>query len=140
VSDWELATRLSYFLTSSAPDDELRTLAAVGRLSGDKVLAAQARRLLRTEKIRRLATEFGCQYLHVRDVAALDEKSERHFPEFTDLRGLVSLSAPPICCPNHRREDCGGRSLHSTEHSRCGRSRTGERSVPPTKIEDYQSE
>ncbi|MBL6766194.1 MAG: DUF1592 domain-containing protein [Verrucomicrobiae bacterium] len=86
VSDWELATRLSYFLTSSAPDDELRALAAAGRLSEDKVLAAQARRLLKTKEIRRLATEFGCQYLHVRDVATLDEKSERHFPEFTGLR------------------------------------------------------
>ncbi len=86
VSAWELATRLSYFLTSSAPDEELRALAAEGRLSDDKVLAAQARRLLKTEKVRRLATEFGCQYLHVRDIATLDEKSERHFPEFTGLR------------------------------------------------------
>jgi hypothetical protein len=86
VSDWELATRLSYFLTSSAPDEELRALAADGRLSDDKVLAAQARRLLKTEKIRRLATEFGCQYLHVRDVATLDEKSERHFPGVLELR------------------------------------------------------
>jgi hypothetical protein len=86
VSDWELATRLSYFLTSSAPDEELHALAAEGRLSDDKVLAAQARRLLKTEKVRRLATEFGCQYLHVRDIATLDEKSERHFPEFTGLR------------------------------------------------------
>jgi hypothetical protein len=86
VSNWELATRLSYFLNSSAPDDELRALAAAGRLSDDTVLATQARRLLKTTEIRRLATEFGCQYLHVRDVATLDEKSERHFPEFTGLR------------------------------------------------------
>jgi hypothetical protein len=86
VTDWELATRLSYFLTSSAPDAELRTVAAEGRLSDDQVLAAQARRLLKSERVRRLATEFGCQYLHVRDVATLDEKSERHFPEFAGLR------------------------------------------------------
>lgn len=86
VSDWELATRLSYFLTSSAPDDELRTAAAEGRLKDDKELAAQARRLLETDGVRRLATEFGCQYLHVRDVATLDEKSERHFPGFAGLR------------------------------------------------------
>jgi len=86
VSDWELATRLSFFLTSSAPDEELRTVAAGGRLRDDKVLAAQARRLLKTDRVRRLATEFGCQYLHVRDVASLDEKSERHFPGFLDLR------------------------------------------------------
>ena len=37
-------------------------------------------------QIRRLATEFGCQSLHVRDVATLDEKSERHFPTFKPLR------------------------------------------------------
>jgi len=86
VTDWELATRLSYFLTSSAPDEELRIVAAEGRLRDDQVLAAQARALLKSERVRRLATEFGCQYLHVRDVATLDEKSERHFPEFADLR------------------------------------------------------
>jgi hypothetical protein len=86
VSDWELATRLSFFLTSSAPDEELRAMAAAGTLRDDKVLAGQVRRLLKTDGVRRLATEFGCQYLHVRDVATLDEKSERHFPEFPDLR------------------------------------------------------
>lgn len=89
VNDWELATRLSYFLWASVPDDELRSLAAAGRLRDPEVLAAQARRMLADEKVRRLATEFGCQYLHVRDVAALDEKSERHFPEFLGLRAAM---------------------------------------------------
>jgi hypothetical protein len=76
VSPQELATRLSYFLWSSAPDEELR--------SSD--LIDQTRRMLKSDKVRRLALEFGCQYLHVRDVATLDEKSERHFPSFLDLR------------------------------------------------------
>lgn len=86
VNDWELATRLSYFLWSSVPDDELRSVAAAGRLRDPDVLAAQARRMLKDDRIRRLATEFGCQHLHVRDVATLDEKSERHFPAFKPLR------------------------------------------------------
>ncbi|QDU24984.1 hypothetical protein ETAA8_00450 [Anatilimnocola aggregata] len=86
VNDWELATRLSYFLWSSVPDDELRGVAAAGRLRDPDVLAAQARRMLKDDRIRRLATEFGCQHLHVRDVATLDEKSERHFPAFKPLR------------------------------------------------------
>jgi len=43
--------------------------------------------MLKDDKIRRLATEFGCQWLHVRDVGTLDEKSERHFPTFISLRG-----------------------------------------------------
>ncbi len=86
VNDWELATRLSYFLWSSQPDDELRSVAVSGKLRDPEVLAAQARRMLKDDRVRRLATEFGCQYLHVRDVAALDEKSERHFPSFKPLR------------------------------------------------------
>jgi hypothetical protein len=86
VSDRELATRLSYFLWSSMPDEELFRLAEAGKLRDPDVLAAQARRMLKDPKIRRLSTEFGCQYLHVRDVATLDEKSERHFPTFTEVR------------------------------------------------------
>ncbi|MFM7603700.1 MAG: DUF1592 domain-containing protein, partial [Prosthecobacter sp.] len=82
VSTEELATRLSYFLWSSAPDEELRTAS----LQDTEVLVAQARRMLKSNKVRRLALEFGCQYLHVHDVATLDEKSERHFPTFLDLR------------------------------------------------------
>ena len=84
VSNGELATRLSYFLWSSAPDEELR--GAVNKLSDPAILTAQTRRMLTSDKVRRLATEFGCQWLHVRDVATLDEKSERHFPAFVGLR------------------------------------------------------
>ncbi|MDZ4406006.1 DUF1592 domain-containing protein [Prosthecobacter sp.] len=86
VSDWEIATRLSYFLWSSTPDAELRQLAEAGKLREPAVLAAQARRMMKDARIRRLATEFGCMWLHVRDVETLDEKSERHFPTFLDLR------------------------------------------------------
>ncbi|MCB1276851.1 DUF1592 domain-containing protein [Prosthecobacter sp.] len=84
VNDWELATRLSYFLWSSAPDEELRRIAASGQLRDQ--IASQAARMMKSDKIRRLATEFGCQWLHVRDVATLDEKSERHFPTFASVR------------------------------------------------------
>ena len=84
VSPHELATRLSYFLWSSAPDEDLR--AAAESLHDSDALGAQTRRMLTSEKVRRLAAEFGCQWLHVRDVATLDEKSERHFPTFLDLR------------------------------------------------------
>jgi hypothetical protein len=86
VSDWELASRLSYFLWSSQPDAELRQAAADGRLHEPDVLEAQMRRMLRDAKIRRLATEFACQWLHINDFQNLDEKSERHFPTFADLR------------------------------------------------------
>lgn len=87
VNQWELATRLSYFLWSSAPDAELRLEADFGKLNHPEVFAAQLRRMLRSDKVRRLATEFGCQWLHVRDLETLNEKSERHFPTFVALRG-----------------------------------------------------
>jgi hypothetical protein len=51
------------------------------------VLAGQVRRMLADLRVRRLATEFACQWLHIYDFDTLDEKSERHFPEFTALRG-----------------------------------------------------
>lgn len=93
VNDWELATRLSFFLWSSAPDAELRALAAAGKLHEPAVLAAQMRRMVKDAKTERLAREFGCQWLHVRDVATLDEKSERHFPTFVSLRGAMQEEA-----------------------------------------------
>ena len=82
VNDWELASRLSYFLWSSLPDAELRELAAAGRLHQPDVLAGQLKRMLSDERTRRLASEFACQWLHVRDFEHLDEKSEQHFPTF----------------------------------------------------------
>ncbi len=86
ISDHELASRLSYFLWASSPDAELCREAAAGKLSDPNVLTAQVRRMLQDDRVRRLATEFGCQWLHVYDFESLDEKSERHFPEFADLK------------------------------------------------------
>lgn len=86
VNDWELATRLSYFLTSSAPDAELRRAAAAGRLHDPAELRAHTSRLREGPLARRLAEEFGLYWLHLADFDRLDEKSERHFPDFLPLR------------------------------------------------------
>ena len=87
ISDWELASRLSYFFWSSQPDEELRTLAAKGTLSTPEVLVKQVQRMRTDARVRRLATEFACQWLHIYDFNFLDEKSEKYFPEFANLRG-----------------------------------------------------
>jgi hypothetical protein len=89
VGDWELATRLSYFLWSSMPDAELRSAAARGKLHEPEVLVGQARRMLRDPRTRRLATEFACAWLHIHGFDELNEKSERHFPTFAALRGAM---------------------------------------------------
>jgi len=89
ISDFELATRLSYFLWSSQPDEELLRMAGEGRLQNKEVLLAQTRRMLQDAKTRRMATEFACQWLHIYEFDQLDEKSERHFPSFVLLRGAM---------------------------------------------------
>ncbi len=84
VDDWELATRLSYFLWSTAPDEELRRVAAAGSLRDPKILAAQAARLLKDDRVRSLAIEFGTQWIHVRGFDELKEKNEKLFPTFDE--------------------------------------------------------
>lgn len=87
LNDFELASRLSYFLWSSLPDEELLRFAGEGKLREPDVLLNQTRRMMKDDRVRRLAQEFGCQWLQVYDFDTLDEKSERHFPEFVSLRG-----------------------------------------------------
>lgn len=86
VSDAELATRLSYFLWSSMPNAELRAAADNRTLHRPDVLMAQTRRMLADPKTRRMAIEFGCQWLHIRAFDQFDEKSDQHYPEFKALR------------------------------------------------------
>ena len=90
VSDFELATRLSYFLWSSLPDDQLRADARSGRLAcdADSRLIANMRRMLQDARVRRLAIEFACQWLQIRDFDQF-EKSETLFPGFETLRGAM---------------------------------------------------
>jgi hypothetical protein len=84
VSDWELATRLSYFLWASAPDAELRRLAGEGKLREPAVLAEQVGRMVKDPKIRGLSVEFATQWLHVKDFRKNREKNEKLFPTFDD--------------------------------------------------------
>jgi hypothetical protein len=90
INDWELAARLSYFLWSSAPDDELRRLAAAGKLVDPKVLTAQTQRMLKDDRVRMLAIEFGTQWIHIRGFDELKEKNEKLFPTFNaNLRKAI---------------------------------------------------
>ncbi len=86
VSDRELANRLSYFLWSSLPDEKLFGLSASRQLSNPEVLTQQVRRMIQSQKSRRLAVEFGCQWLHIRNFDKHDEKNEKLYPQFTDLK------------------------------------------------------
>ena len=83
ISDLELASRLSFFLWSSIPDDELLDAAIRGRLSRPDELERQTRRMLADRRSVNLATNFAGQWLRLRNLEAV-VPSTRLFPEFDD--------------------------------------------------------
>jgi hypothetical protein len=72
VSDLELASRLSFFLWSTVPDDELLAVAEQGKLKDPKVFEEQVRRMLASEKSRSLVTNFASEWLKLRDIDQID--------------------------------------------------------------------
>jgi hypothetical protein len=81
VSDYELATRLSYFLWSSMPDDELFNLAARGELRRAGVIDAQVKRMLADPKAKALTDNFAEQWLNLRIIPTLDP-DPKTYPNF----------------------------------------------------------
>jgi hypothetical protein len=87
LSDYALASRLSYFLWSSVPDAELLAQAAAGTLHRPEVLAAQAKRMLKDPRVRGLATEFGGHWLDFRRFEEHNAVDRERFATFdNDLR------------------------------------------------------
>ena len=87
LSAYDLASRLSYFLWSSMPDQELLNHAAAGDLTRRDVLIAQARRMLKDPRSRGLATEFAANWLDSRHFETFNSVDRERFPAFTnDLR------------------------------------------------------
>jgi cytochrome c553 len=95
VSDLELASRLSFFLWSSIPDEELLHAAETGKLSDPAVLEAQVRRMLSDPKSQAFEDNFAGQWLHLRNVpgwkpdpnkyAQFDESLRNAFERESDL-------------------------------------------------------
>jgi mono/diheme cytochrome c family protein len=83
VSDLELASRLSFFLWSSIPDDELLDVAIAGRLDEPPVLERQVRRMMADPRSRSLVDNFASQWLHLRNLASITPDM-RLFPAFDD--------------------------------------------------------
>ncbi|MEM9480694.1 MAG: DUF1592 domain-containing protein [Verrucomicrobiota bacterium] len=87
VDDFDLATRLSYFIWSSMPDKELFGLALKGELSKPEVLEAQVMRMLQDEKARSLSMHFAGQWFGWEQLRSRANPDEDRFPQFTfDLR------------------------------------------------------
>lgn len=90
LNDYDLASRLSYFLWSTMPDDALLDLARQGRMNASDVLRQQVERMLADRKSRAFTENFTGQWLSLRDLKATNP-DKNMYPEFDDL---LELSMP----------------------------------------------
>lgn len=90
ASGYELASRLSFFLWGSIPDEELLDLAASGKLSEPEVLRAQADRMMNDKKLKRFCDSFPAQWLQLDRLVSSQPDREEH-PEFYFAKYRVSM-------------------------------------------------
>ncbi|MCA2963062.1 MAG: DUF1588 domain-containing protein [Acidobacteriaceae bacterium] len=94
VDNYALASRLSYFLWGSQPDELLTDLAASGKLQDPEVLRQMARRMLKHDRSWNLARRFTEQWLHTRELAGDKAPDAKLFPEYAkdeELRGDIRI-------------------------------------------------
>ena len=104
LSGLELASRLSFFLWSSIPDDELLTAATAGKLSDPKVLEAQVKRMLASDHANQLVTNFAAQWLYLRDLKKL-VPDPTLFSSFNDNLREAFVRETEMFIANEMRED-----------------------------------
>lgn len=94
LQGYALANKLSYFLWSSAPDPELLTHAAAGDLQKPALLLTEVRRMLKDDKARGLATEFGGNWLDFRHFETINSVDRERFPTFNDSLRQAMFEEP----------------------------------------------
>ena len=104
IDDTELASRLSFFLWSSIPDDELLDLAETSRLSEPSVLRDQVNRMLLDPRSESLVTNFASQWLYLRNLDSF-RPDMRLFPDFDDNLRRAMRSETELLFKSVLRED-----------------------------------
>ena len=104
ISDYELASRLSFFLWSSIPDQALLDAAERGALSDPEALAAQVRRMLADPRAAALTKNFGGQWLFTRNLQAVDPDASA-FPDFDDNLRAAFQRETELFLESQMRED-----------------------------------
>jgi mono/diheme cytochrome c family protein len=104
ITDYELASRLSYFLWSSMPDDELFELARKRTLRESEVLEKQVRRMLQDRRSRALVENFAGQWLQLRNLKDFKPDPDL-FPAFDDKLRAAMLKETELFFDNVVRED-----------------------------------
>ena len=116
VSDVDLASRLSFFLWSSIPDDQLLKTAERGRLNDPAVLEQEVRRMLRDPRSRALVNNFGSQWLGVRKASSF-LPDPNIFPEFDENLRDAFLQETALFMDSQFREDRSILDLISADYS-----------------------
>jgi hypothetical protein len=104
ITDVELASRLSFFLWSSIPDDELLTLAGSGRLHEPAVFEREVRRMLADAKASALVSNFAGQWLQLRNLKTFLPNSDE-FPDFDDNLRQAFLREAELFFESFIKED-----------------------------------
>ena len=116
VSDIDLASRLSFFLWSSIPDDELLELAVRGQLSNPDVLAQQTRRMLTDPRSQSLVSNFAGQWLYLRNLESMTPDMRR-FPDFDDNLRQAFRQETELFFESVMREDRSVLDLLRADHT-----------------------
>jgi hypothetical protein len=116
ISDLELASRLSFFLWSSIPDDELLDVAARDELHKPDVLAKQTRRMLADLRSRSLVTNFAGQWLYLRNLDSINP-DPRLFPDFDDNLRQAMRRETELLFEEVVREDHSVLDLLKSDHA-----------------------
>ncbi len=116
VSDLELASRLSFFLWSSIPDDELLEVASRGELHQPAVLAKQTRRMLADPRSRTLVSNFAGQWLHLRNLDSITPDG-RLFPDFDDNLRQAMRRETELLFEEVLRQDRSALDLIKSDHA-----------------------
>lgn len=114
ISDIELASRMSFFLWSSIPDDELLTHAETHQLSDPKVLRSQIQRMLKDKRSQSLVSNFAAQWLYLRNLDSLTP-DRRLFPNFDDNLRIALRRETELLFESVLREDRSVLDLLSTD-------------------------
>ncbi|MGJ8635047.1 MAG: DUF1592 domain-containing protein, partial [Luteolibacter sp.] len=104
VTDGELASRLSFFLWSSLPDEELLALVKSGEISDPEVLAQQAERMLADPRVNRFTGHFTHQWLALEMLDAL-RLNKRNFPKFSPALKSSMRKEPVVLLKHMLQED-----------------------------------
>src|SRR5215472_6057110 len=104
IADLDLASRLSFFLWSTSPDDELVRVASQGRLKDSAVLEQQVRRMLKDPKAEALAVNFAGQWLNLRGLQA-QSPLPMLYPDFDDPLRQAMRRELELLFDNIVRED-----------------------------------